>query len=156
MSTIHTNPSIAHGFPGDECLDSTDRPKDDEYSKALETIVDLTPYVELVQDLKALADKGAVNDMRRTLVVFYAAQKEALEREPRSEAEHYYSHMESDYYGRKKLYFCACGKEDANRDRLLRHIAWQEKRLQHLKETTVTENSDEPTMCYRTSQENNS
>lgn len=44
-------------------------------------------------------------------------------------AEHYYSHKGRLEAGYAELYFCACGKYDQNRDRLLRHIAWHELKL---------------------------
>jgi hypothetical protein len=46
------------------------------------------------------------------------------------EVEHYYSHQQDDgTIAHRKLSVCACGKSDLNRDLILRHIAWQEKRL---------------------------
>ena len=46
------------------------------------------------------------------------------------EIEHYYSHKASKQAGYAMLHWCACGKSDVDRDRLLRHIRWQELKLQ--------------------------
>jgi len=46
--------------------------------------------------------------------------------------EHYYSHKAKKEAGYAELYWCACGKYDRDKDRLLRHVRWHELALAKL------------------------
>lgn len=51
---------------------------DEYYNHAIHQIDNLEPFIELVTELKAMADEGRVNDMRRRLVVFTVDRESAL------------------------------------------------------------------------------
>jgi hypothetical protein len=82
MSTIHTNPSKAHGFPGDDCLAVTDTPK--MYTTGLEDL-----YNPSICNLELNEHQGEerevvyLDDAKALFVTALAAQKEALERDIR-------------------------------------------------------------------------
>jgi hypothetical protein len=70
--TIHTNPSKAHGFPGDDCQDTS---KDDEQLRIVST--GELPKCACCRRTAILLNDGLCPDC----YVYVAAQKEAMERQ---------------------------------------------------------------------------
>lgn len=59
----------------------------------------------------------------------YIRQIEDFYRNKIPEKEHYYSHKGKLQAGYADVHFCECGKYEQDRDRLLRHIHWNELKL---------------------------
>jgi len=62
----------------------------------------------------------------------HVAQEKAKWVAEAEKLEHYYSHKARKEAGYAELYWCACGKYDRDKDRLLRHVRWHELALAKL------------------------
>jgi len=67
-----------------------------------------------------------------SLVEDLIAQEKAKWVAEAEKLEHYYSHKARKEAGYAELYWCACGKYDRDKDRLLRHVRWHELALAKL------------------------
>ncbi len=67
-----------------------------------------------------------------SLVEDLIAQEKAKWEAEAEKLEHYYSHKAKKEAGYAELYWCACGKYDRDKDRLLRHVRWHELALAKL------------------------
>ena len=75
---------------------------------------------------------GVTNPNLTNKLYALLAQEKAKWGAEAEKLEHYYSHKARKEAGYAELYWCACGKYDKDKDRLLRHVRWHELALAKL------------------------
>jgi hypothetical protein len=150
--TIHTNPSKAHGFPGDDCQSVTDTPKDaaGRVDKLQQKALDIT-YKRIFEARNATLNlpdiarrysmlMGIVDDAADDIVELVntalAAQKAELGREVLDFGS--WITGKCDLHEKYTSACCGCQRESAKASLLEDYQAYIERHL--TEETTVTEN----------------